>query len=472
MLTPNLSATLSFLAALTRHRLSAYFPRASRRQASSDVPSLPETTETEDADFQETAPAAIFQDFPMPPIPVLEDDDHPFTRLVLDKGMTVDEYVVLAVSLAHHLQPDFFDALVSEFIEKGHDFLPIGGIKTPGVRTFLPTGETALFLLAGTDLERRVQVMRLLDQDHYFSREKILSLEAMRAGEPESGGRLILDPEWVERILFGKIKRPRFSSTFPAERVETQMDWEDLVLLPQTLEEVKELMTWLKHGQSLLHEYGMGKRLKPGYRALFYGPPGTGKTLTAGLLGKHSGRDVFKIDLSMVVSKFIGETEKNLSTLFDRAENKDWILFFDEADALFGKRTNVRDAHDKYANQEVSYLLQRVENYNGLVILATNFKSNIDEAFTRRFQSIIHFPMPRAGERLLLWQKAFPPAFNLNGLNLNALSQKYELSGASILNVVQFAGLRALERGDGHIKEQDVREGVVKEFNKEGKIVS
>jgi len=174
----------------------------------------------------------------------------------------------------------------------------------------------------------------------------------------------------------------------------------------------------------------------------------------------------------MVVSKFIGETEKNLANLFDRAENKDWILFFDEADALFGKRTGIRDAHDKYANQEVSYLLQRVETYNGLVILASNFKSNIDEAFVRRFQSIIHFPMPKASERLLLWQKAFPEKLQLNGLNINTLAQKYELTGAAILNVVQFACLRTLERGDVHISDADVREGVVREFNKEGKIVS
>src|SRR5690606_1665724 len=152
-----------------------------------------------------------------------------------------------------------------------------------------------------------------------------------------------------------------------------------------------------------MKDWGMEKRLNPGFRVLFHGPPGTGKTLTASLLGKYTGKEVYKIDLSMVVSKFIGETEKNLANLFDKAENKDWILFFDEADALFGKRTNVRDAHDKYANQEVSFLLQRTETYAGLVILATNFKNNIDDAFARRFQSHIYFPSPAFGERLKIW---------------------------------------------------------------------
>jgi len=126
---------------------------------------------------------------------------------------------------------------------------------------------------------------------------------------------------------------------------------------------------------------------------LFIGAPRTGKKTLASLIGQQSGMDVYRIDLSMVISKYIGETEKNLEKIFDAAEHKNWILFFDEADALFGKRTNVGDAHDRYANQEAAYLLQRMEKYNGLVILATNMKNNIDEAFTRRFQTIISFPL-------------------------------------------------------------------------------
>jgi hypothetical protein len=437
-MSPNLSHTLTFLADLTRYRLAPHFGKEA----------------------------------PMPEVPQFEADDHPFTRLVLDRQMTVDEYVALSVGLVCHLRPVFFDEIVAEFLkDEQKDFKPVGGYRGGHIRTFLPTGETVVFLLAGDDLVRRLQVQQIFGQEHFFAREKILVLDEVQAGEPVVSGKLVLDPEWVERILFGVVSRPRFSTSFPAERVETSLDWDDLVLNGQTLSQVQELLTWLRHGETLFHDYGLGKRIKPGYRALFWGPPGTGKTLTAGLLGKHSGRDVYKIDLSMVVSKFIGETEKNLASLFDRAENKDWILFFDEADALFGKRTGVRDAHDKYANQEVSYLLQRVETYNGLVILASNFKSNIDEAFVRRFQSIIHFPMPKAGERLALWQKAFPEKMELNGLNINALAQKYELTGASILNIVQFACLRTLERGDGYIAEADIREGIVREFNKEGKIV-
>ncbi|MCB0573403.1 MAG: ATP-binding protein [Saprospiraceae bacterium] len=437
---PTLTAILSYLSELAHWRIAPYF--AEKGEKKNNMPQ----------------PKAV-------------GGDSPLALFLQQNPLTADEYAILAIGLVPHVQPHFFDDLMRKFMPQGGDFYQIGGGRSTHFRGFLPTGETALFLLAGEDLERRFEVQQIFSPDHFFSKKKILWLEEVSTGEPAMSGRVVLSPEYVDLFTTGKIVRPRFSTSFPAELVETSLDWDDLVLNTQTISQVQELLTWLRHGGTLFHEYGLGKRIKPGYRTLFWGPPGTGKTLTAGLLGKHSERDVYKIDLSMVVSKFIGETEKNLANLFDRAENKDWILFFDEADALFGKRTGIRDAHDKYANQEVSYLLQRVETYNGLVILASNFKSNIDEAFVRRFQSIIHFPMPKASERQLLWQKAFPEKMSLNDLNINALAQKYELTGAAILNIVQYACLRTLERGENDISDVDIREGVVREFSKEGKII-
>ncbi|NET54413.1 MAG: ATP-binding protein, partial [Merismopedia sp. SIO2A8] len=238
---------------------------------------------------------------------------------------------------------------------------------------------------------------------------------------------------------------------------------------PKTIQQVKVLETWLLHHHRL--EQWMAKR-KQGYRALFHGPPGTGKTLTASLLGKYTGRDVYKIDISMVVSKFIGETEKNLANLFARAENKGWILFFDEADSLFGKRTTVKDAHDKYANQEVSYLLQRLENYNGLIILASNFKSNIDDAFMRRLESVIYFPMPNSKERLTLWQNTLPQDITLDSsLNLSEFSETYELTGADIVNVVQFCCLQLLQKNEVTLCRNDVLQAIKYEFAKSGKLL-
>lgn len=198
---------------------------------------------------------------------------------------------------------------------------------------------------------------------------------------------------------------------FPAKRITTEMEWGDLVLNKVVIAQVMEIQAWLEHSSELLKDWNMQKKMKQGFRALFYGPPGTGKTFTASLLGKKTNKQVYKIDLSMVISKNIGETEKNLGILFDIAEHKDWILFFDEADALFGKRTNIRDAHDKYANQEAAYLLQRMEGYPGLVILATNFKENIDKAFTRRIHTIIEFKRLPFIKRKILWLKNYKKNF-------------------------------------------------------------
>ena len=220
-----------------------------------------------------------------------------------------------------------------------------------------------------------------------------------------------------------------------------------------------------------MNNWGMKGKISNGYRALFFGPSGTGKTLSASLLGKLTGRDVYVVDLSMVVSKYIGETEKNLSKVFDTAEDKDWILFFDGADALFGKRTSVKDAHDRYANQEIAFLLQRVETYNGLVILSTNLKSNIDDAFARRFQSVIRFQMPNAAQRLTLWKSSFPEKARLaEDVDIEAISNKYDISGGSIMNVVQYASLMALGRGSDIITSEDIIEGIRTEYRKEGKI--
>jgi len=222
-----------------------------------------------------------------------------------------------------------------------------------------------------------------------------------------------------------------------------------------------------------MKEWGLYKKIKPGYRSLFYGPPGTGKTLTASLLGKTSARDVYRVDLSMIVSKYIGETEKNLSKLFDTAQHKNWILFFDEADALFGKRSNVQNAHDKYANQEVSYLLQRVEDFPGLIILASNYKSNIDQAFVRRFNIIIKFTAPNAAERLKIWQQSIPARARLaKDVDLVNIASRYELNGSSIIGVVHYASLQAIHKSNGVIQIDAILEGITREYDKEERVFS
>ena len=298
----------------------------------------------------------------------------PFWPCLPVQKLSFEELVILTLGLAAHIRPHYFDRLIQEVYPKGGAFPHLGGIRGKGHRGFLPTGDTALFILAGEKLNRRFRIQKLFSSDHWFAKKQILKLALPERNEPSMSGQLVVDSELIEKLTMGKALKPAFSNEFPAALVETMLEWEDLVLPEQTFMQIDEILIWLKHHSILLDDLGMGRKLKPGYRALFHGPPGTGKTMTASLLGKSTERDVYRIDLSTIVSKYIGETEKNLANLFNKAENKDWILFFDEADALFGKRTQVQNAHDRYANQEVAYLLQRIESYQGLVILATNFK--------------------------------------------------------------------------------------------------
>ncbi len=387
-------------------------------------------------------------------------------------GPTPAETVLLMLALAPHLHPDFFGRLIADHLPEGGDLPEFGGVRGEHHRGVLPTGETAQFVLAGDDLQRRLDVQRLLSREHWFAERHVLRLDPVRDGEPVMSGRLILDAEVVERLTTGSVSLPRFSTDFPAEHIETELDWGDVVLQPDTQRQLTEIEHWVRFNDTLLGDWGMGKRVKPGYRALFHGQPGTGKTLTATLLGKHTGRPVFRIDLSRVVSKYIGETEKNLARLFDRAENKSWILFFDEADALFGKRTEIRDAHDKYANQEIAYLLQRIENHSGLIVLATNQRGNVDEAFLRRFQAVIHFPMPRAEDRCDLWQRSFPSQVVVaDDVDWRDISTRFALTGAGIVNVAHFCAIEYLADATPAVDRRFLESAIVRELVKEGKVV-
>lgn len=402
---------------------------------------------------------------------ILEPGDTPLNHLLIGNQMNVEEYVVLLLALAPHLQPNILDASIQQYLPQGGDFPEIGGVKGNNHRATLPTGETALFILGGNDLFKRIQTLHYFSPEHFFAKENILLLEAVKEGEPQMSGKIILQQEFVELLTLGVVAKPPFSPEFPAKLVTTKMDWEDLIIKPKTAQQINDIQVWLYNNEIFMNDWGMDKRTKPGYRALFYGPSGTGKTLTATLLGKQFDKDVYRIDLSQVVSKYIGETEKNLEKIFQKAEHKDWILFFDEADALFGKRSNVQNAHDKYANQEVSYLLQRVEDFSGLIILASNLKSNIDQAFVRRFNAIIHFPMPNPLERHKIWLTSVPQKATLaKEIDLLSIAGKYELSGSSITNVIHYASLQTINRKSTQILWPDILEGIKREYEKEERV--
>jgi ATPase family associated with various cellular activities (AAA) len=398
-------------------------------------------------------------------------DDGPYARFIAEHRLDSESQVLLLLALAPSMRPDFFDRALQTVAPGAGEYPQFGGMRGKNHRGLLPTGDTALFLLAGDDLDARMRWQTALAGDHPLVKKGVIYLEEPADGDPPMSGRLVLDSDDAERFISGKVRAPRLSMRFPAQRLETAMNWDDVVLPARTVAEIRELENWIRHGDVLMHDWNMRHKLRPGCRALFFGPPGTGKTLTATVIGKTTGRDVYRVDLSMVISKFIGETEKNLAGLFDRAEHKDWILFFDEADALFGKRTQVRDAHDRYANQEVSFLLQRIETFHGLVILASNLANHVDEAFARRFEQLVHFPMPRQNERHLLWKKGLPAAAVLEpSVDLAQIAARYELSGGMIMNVVRYASLQAIARGEPVLRQQDIQDGIRREYTKENRL--
>ncbi|MEX8518881.1 MAG: ATP-binding protein [Leptothrix sp. (in: b-proteobacteria)] len=398
--------------------------------------------------------------------------DDAYARLLHGAEWGFDERLLLVLALAPHVRPQLLDTLFlrNRTLERG--YTEFGGWRGRVHGGFLPTAETAVFLLAGDDLPRRLQVLPLFDDSHWLCRRGILALVHDAPGEPALCAALQLQDEFRSLLTTGKAHKPDFSSTFPAKLITTSLNWQDLVLAPEVMGEISAITTWLQHADTLLHDWRLAKSVKPGYRSLFFGPPGTGKTLTATLIGQSTQTDVYRIDLSMVVSKYIGETEKNLARVFDLAQNRRWILFFDEADALFGKRTGTSNSNDRHANQEISYLLQRVEDFPGTVILATNLKGNIDEAFARRFQSLVHFPMPDAEQRLRLWEGMLLHTGRLDpSVDLQALADNHELSGGAIANVVRSAAITALQGRRQTLRTSDLLLGIGKELRKEGRTV-
>jgi hypothetical protein len=235
-----------------------------------------------------------------------------------------------------------------------------------------------------------------------------------------------------------------------AVKVKLIYDWHDLILPALTQQRVREVAAAIKYRHVVYTDWGFAQRISAGHglKALFSGASGTGKTMTAGVIARELGLDLYKIDLAAIVSKYIGETEKNLDNIFRAAESSNAILFFDEADALFGKRSEVKDAHDRYANIEVAYLLQKIEEYEGVVILASNLSKNIDDAFTRRMHYVVEFPLPDESHRERLWRGMFPPQVPLGeDVDFRFIARQFSITGGDIRNVALDAAFLAAQDG-------------------------
>ena len=259
-----------------------------------------------------------------------------------------------------------------------------------------------------------------------------------------------------------------------AKRIAPRYGWEDIALPVETSSQLREVSGLMRHRRVVYGRWGFESKFSVGngVAVLFAGPSGTGKTMSAEIIAKDLELDLYKLDLSSVVSKYVGETERNLDRIFDEAETSNSILFFDEADALFGKRSEVKDAHDRYANIEINYLLQKLDDYVGFIILATNFKGNIDAAFTRRLNYIVDFPAPDAELRRQIWAKVFPPGVPIaTEVDFEFLARKFELSGGNIKNIALNSAFLAAGE-ESQVRMAHVIRATRREYQKLGRLCS
>jgi len=314
-------------------------------------------------------------------------------------------------------------------------------VQPPGFLQRRQTWETALGSGTGeAEPARLADTFRFGAQRIHQTIDMARSLVAVRKAAPK-------EPEIQDLLDAGRALTSPQVGRF-AIRVEPRYGWNDIVLPTEKKQKLHHIASWIKFRRQVHRDWGFGQKLSrgKGLNVLFTGPSGTGKTMAAEVLAGELSLDLYQIDLSTVVSKYIGETEKNLSAIFREAEQTQTLLFFDEADALFGKRTEVKDAHDRYANIEVNYLLQRVEQYEGVVILATNLQQNLDDAFLRRMQEVLEFPFPDADLREKIWRGHFPKdAPRGTDINFPFLAQSFKWPGGNIKNIVLSAAFLAAQ---------------------------
>lgn len=386
-----------------------------------------------------------------------------YEKFVNQNKLKPAERLLLLLTLAPHVDPDIYEILYTA--NNAFHFFEI-----TGQRQLLPSGRTFIKLYANTGLADKIEAQAYLSAEHFFYKQGVIQIGATAPGAIAESGPLNIGPAYKDLFLFNHQGSPRFSDEFPAQVLETNLQWDDLVLSDYVQAALDEICKGALLKLDPESEPVLARHERPGYRAIFYGPSGTGKTEAVALIGKQLGRKVYRVNLSTVMSKYVGQTMKNLESLFNTSEHRGWILFFDEGDALFGKRAageQSEDSNAQHNNRDVAYLLQRIERYTGLIFVATNLMTNIDDAFSRRFESAVNFGSITREMYEKVWLRNIPKQFTLDpNIDFKMLQPNYPLTQGSIINVIKRMWKRMHLSGQTHIKLVELQPLMKDELNK------
>ena len=406
------------------------------------------------------------------PLPDLSRNTSAYGQLVRELGLDTSERMVLILSLAPHIKPEILDLFLIQNPTTNRGYTEFGGRVRGDRAGFLPTGETALFMLAGGDLEARFKGAEIFNKNHPFFEQHILEFDEIGTGGIRMRGQLNVSEELLERLTTGNSFSPSYSSKFPLKPLTSNLDWSDLGLNPKLQKELQAIHTWIENEEKLMHEWELSQHLKARYKGLFHGPSGTGKKLAAALIGKSTQREIYEVETSLLLARHFRRNNEHIDSFFRTAERNDWILFFDEADSLFGKRTNVRESNGRYANQEVSYLRQKVEKFSGIILLATESQKELEFPFP--IDANVAFLEPDSRQRLVLWTSIFGgenKKYKLaRDIDFQELATKFEVNREDIIQVLKYATTATIGRGENEIRREDILAGIRKELAQKGEI--
>lgn len=411
---------------------------------------------------------ASLQDFRPPE---LKPDESEYAALLFRLKATHEERLIILLALTPQLRPHLLDVFFTQNSSHPRSLSDFGGFHHTQHGGFTPTVETAIFLIAGTDLARRFEVMACFRDEHFFFRTHILPLEVAMKGEAQPRTPISVTDEFWQMITAGVASQSLNTQT-PSRRITTQQEWKDLIGDEKMMESLLDIRLWIEHGNTLLQGWGLGKLIRPGYPCFFYGPQGTGKKFAAALLGKTTGRDVCWVDLSQMLSLPPLESEKKIAGVFSQAASLEWIIFLDGADAWLDTSLSGPGSSTGIYSREFRQLMQQIEDFPGVVILASNLQNFYDETFTRRFQSIVQFYTPDADQRLALWKSFFSGKLKISPeVNLEQIAGEYILKPASMINVIRYCALAAIRRNDEYATTADILSGIHRELMKEARPV-